>query len=133
MAPKFCIKTHEDLCLEVAPKRGLHDLCGRKFRGKNCTKKFRESLGKSGQNPWYPKNLPAPTPMTKRHLRPRCLSLIQRGKQARDQLGTPGVAKSWQFATTRGTTLAKSFLRGATFFKLCPIVLTYNTLFQGGP
>jgi len=31
MVPKVCIKTHEDLSLEVTPKRGLHDLCGRKF------------------------------------------------------------------------------------------------------
>jgi len=41
--------------------------------------------------------------------------------QARNQLGTPGGAKS--------------FSRGPNFFKLCPIVLNYsmsNTFFQGG-
>jgi len=46
MAPKVCIKTQEDLFLEVTPKRGLHDLCGRKFRGKSCTKKL---FGKFGE------------------------------------------------------------------------------------
>jgi len=39
-APKVCIETHEDFFLEVTPKRGLHDLCGRKFVGKSCTKKL---------------------------------------------------------------------------------------------
>jgi len=58
--------------LEVTPNRGLHDLCGRKFVGESCTK---SSLGKVGQNPSDPKNLPGPAPMMKRHLRPRCPSL----------------------------------------------------------
>ena len=70
MAPNVCIKTHETFS-EVTPKRGLHDLCGRKFVGKSRTKTFRASLGKFGQNPSNPKNLPAPTPMMKRQLRPR--------------------------------------------------------------
>ena len=39
-----------DLILKVTPKRGLHDLCGRKFIGKSCTKTFRACLGKFGQN-----------------------------------------------------------------------------------
>jgi len=83
-APKVCMKKHEDLFLEVTPKRGLHDLCGRKFVGINCTKTFRASLGKFGQNPLHPKNLPAPTPMMKRHICPRCPLLKgQRGKDPR--------------------------------------------------
>jgi len=39
-----------DLILEVTPKRVLHDLCGRKCKGKSCTKTFRASLGKFVQN-----------------------------------------------------------------------------------
>ena len=35
---QVCIKKHEDLISEVTRKRGLHDLCGRKFAG--CTKNF---------------------------------------------------------------------------------------------
>jgi len=42
---------HEDLILEVTPKRGLHDLCGRKFEGKvaqnNLADKFGEIRAKS--------------------------------------------------------------------------------------
>ena len=30
----------EDLFMDVTPKRDLHDLCGRKFVGKSCTKNF---------------------------------------------------------------------------------------------
>jgi len=45
MTPKVCIKTHEDLFLEVTPKRGLHDLCGRKFVGKSSTKNFSRKFG----------------------------------------------------------------------------------------
>jgi len=62
MAPKICIKTHEDLCLKVTPKTGLHDLCGRKFAGKSCTKNFPGKFGEIQQNPSHSKNLPAPTP-----------------------------------------------------------------------
>ena len=43
-------KNTRDLILEVTPKRVLHDLCGRKFMGKSCTKTFRASLGKFVQN-----------------------------------------------------------------------------------
>jgi len=50
MAPTICIKIHEDLFFELTPKRGLHDLCGRKFAGKSCTKTFRASLGKLGKS-----------------------------------------------------------------------------------
>ena len=39
-----------DLIVKVTPKRVLHDLCGRKFTGKSCTKTFRASLGKFAQN-----------------------------------------------------------------------------------
>jgi len=46
-----------DLILEVTPKRSLHDLCGRKFTGKSCTKTFRASLGRFGQN-FAPQTLP---------------------------------------------------------------------------
>ena len=89
-APKVCMKKHEDLFLEVTPKRGLHDLCGRKFVGINCTKTFRASLGKFGQNPLHPKNLPAPTPMMKRHICPRCPLLKGQGNDS-----VPGVPASW--------------------------------------
>jgi len=40
VARKVCIKTHEDLSLEVTSKRGFHDLCGRKFLGKSCAINF---------------------------------------------------------------------------------------------
>ena len=46
MATKVCIKTHhEDLFLEITPKRGLHDFGGRKFVGKRCTKNFSGMFG----------------------------------------------------------------------------------------
>jgi len=45
MAPKVCINTHEDLFLEVAPKRGLHDACGRIFVCKSSTKNFSGKFG----------------------------------------------------------------------------------------
>ena len=57
VTPKVCIKTHENLFLEVTPKRGLHDLCGRKFVGKSCTKKlFRKVWGNSVKILSMPKN-----------------------------------------------------------------------------
>jgi len=40
MAPKVCRKTDEDLFLEVTPKKGLHDLFGRKFVSKIAQKSF---------------------------------------------------------------------------------------------
>jgi len=44
---------------------------------------------------------------------------VEQGIQARNQLGTPGGAKS--------------FLRGGKFFKLCPIALKYvQHIFPGG-
>ena len=39
---------------------------------KVAQKTFRASLGKFGQNPLHPKNLPAPISMMKSHLHPRC-------------------------------------------------------------
>ena len=45
MTPKVWIKTHKDHFLEVTPKRGLHDFCGRKFAGKSCTKNFSGKFG----------------------------------------------------------------------------------------
>jgi len=71
-------------------------LVGENLEAKIAQKSSRANLGKSGQNPSYPKNFPAPTPMMKRHLRPVAPLLKgQRGKQARNQLGTSGVAKSF--------------------------------------
>jgi len=55
--------THEDLFLEVTPKKALHDLCGRKFVGKSRTKFSRASWGKSRKILRNPKNLLAPIPM----------------------------------------------------------------------
>jgi len=40
---------HMKTFLEVTPKKGLHDLCGRKVGGKIAQKAFRASLGKFGQ------------------------------------------------------------------------------------
>jgi len=57
--------------LEVTPKRGL-DISGRKSVGKSCIKTFLGIWGNLGKNPSHPKNLPALTPMMKRHLHPRC-------------------------------------------------------------
>jgi len=45
MAPKVCIKIHEDLFFEVTPKRGLHDFCGWKYIGRSCTKSFSGKFG----------------------------------------------------------------------------------------
>jgi len=53
-------------------KRSSHDLCGRKFVGKSCTKNFSDKFGEIRAESFAPKNLPAPTPMMKRHLRPHC-------------------------------------------------------------
>jgi len=67
--------------LEVTAKRGLHNLCGRKFISKSRTKNFSGKFGEIREESFAPKNLSAPTPMMKRHLRPRCPSLKgQRGK-----------------------------------------------------
>jgi len=60
--------------LEVTPKKGLNDLCGRE---KLCRQKLHKKLfghvwGNSGKDPSVPKNLPAATPMMKRHLRSHC-------------------------------------------------------------
>ena len=64
-----CTKKRSSWCL-------WENICMQKFH-----KKLRASLGKFGQHPSHPKNLPAPTPMMKRHLRPRCPLLKgQRGK-----------------------------------------------------
>jgi len=45
MAAKVCINTHEDLLLEVTPRRDLHNLCGWKFVGKMCTKTISGKFG----------------------------------------------------------------------------------------
>jgi len=54
ITPKVCGKTHEDLFLEITPKKDLHDLCGRKFVGKIAQKTFRASLGKFGKKCFVP-------------------------------------------------------------------------------
>jgi len=54
MAPMVCIKTHEDLFLEVTPKRGLHDLRRKKFRGKNCTKNLSGTFGEMQAKSFVP-------------------------------------------------------------------------------
>jgi len=56
--------------LEVTPKRGLYfweKICRQKLH-----KNFFGNLGKFGENLSHPKNLPARTPMMKRHLHLRC-------------------------------------------------------------
>jgi len=66
-------KKREDLFLEVTPKKGLDDLCGRKFVGKiaqkNFSVKFEEIRAKILRTP---KNLPVPTPVMKRYLHLHC-------------------------------------------------------------
>jgi len=47
-------------------RKGLHDLCGRKFVGKSHTKTFQANLGNSGKNLHTPKILSAP-PMHTNH------------------------------------------------------------------
>ena len=43
MAPNICRNTREDLLLEVTPKEGLHDLCGRRQKShKHFSRKFGE-------------------------------------------------------------------------------------------
>ena len=54
-------------------KKGLHDLCGREFVGKSCTKKCSWKFGEIRTKILrHTKNFLAPKPMIKRHLRPRC-------------------------------------------------------------
>ena len=54
-------------------KKGLHDLRGREFVGKSCTKNFSWKFGEiRAKILRHTKNFPAPEPMMKRHLRPRC-------------------------------------------------------------
>ena len=87
---KVCIKTHEDLYLEVAPKSDLHDHVGENFWAKLAQKTFRASLGKFGQNPSRPNNLPTPTPVMKRHLCSRCHSVEKaEGKMPSPYLRSP--------------------------------------------
>jgi len=62
--PKYLVKTgaqclqkpNEDLFLFWGghTKKGLHDLCDRKFVGRSRTKSFRASLGKFGQKSFAP-------------------------------------------------------------------------------
>jgi len=40
--------------LEVTPKKGLNDLCGRKFVGKCCTKNFTGKFGEIRAKPFLP-------------------------------------------------------------------------------
>jgi len=54
-------------------KKGVDDLCGREFVGKSCTKSFSWKFGEiRAKILRHIKNFPAPKPMMKRHLRPRC-------------------------------------------------------------
>ena len=74
-----------DLILEVTPKTGLHDLCGRNFIGKSCTKTFRASLGKFGQNfapqkfacfySYDEKSPPPPLPLDWKGIRGKALTM----------------------------------------------------------
>jgi len=70
MAPKAYIKTHEDLFLVVTPKRGLHDLCGRKFVGKSCTKNFSGKFVEIREKSFAPQKFSCSYTMMKRHLCP---------------------------------------------------------------
>jgi len=60
--------------VEVTPKRGLHDLCGRKFVGKSCAKSFSGKFGEVRVKSFAPqkfacsytcdeKTLPPPLPL----------------------------------------------------------------------
>ena len=58
--------------LQVTPKKALHDLCGRNFVGKSCTKKlFVQVWGNSGKNLSRPQKFACSTPMMKNNLRPQ--------------------------------------------------------------
>jgi len=58
MAPTVCRKTHEGLFLQVTPKNGLHDFCGRGFAAKISNKKlFGQVCGNSSKNPSHPPKL----------------------------------------------------------------------------
>jgi len=50
----FAEKQMKTFFLEVTPKKGLHDLCGRKFVGKSRPATFWASLGKFGQKSFAP-------------------------------------------------------------------------------
>ena len=74
MMPKVCVKTHEDLILEVTPKIGLHDFCGRKYVGKSFAKNFSGKFGEIREKSFAPqkfacsytydeKALPLPLPL----------------------------------------------------------------------
>jgi len=60
LAPKVCIKTHEELFLVVTPKRDLHDLCGRKFVSKSCTKNFSGKFGEIRAKSFAPQKFSCP-------------------------------------------------------------------------
>ena len=66
--------------LEVAPKKGLNDLCGTNFVSK--TLNFPGKFGKVGKMFRAPKNLPAPSPMLKRHLHTHCSPFERTGENA---------------------------------------------------
>jgi len=75
MEPKVCKITREDLFWSVTSKKDLNDLCGRKFVGKSCIKVFSGKFGEIREKILRTsKDLPAPTPMMKRFLHPRCPS-----------------------------------------------------------
>ena len=82
MAPKICRKSHEDLSWGHT-KKGLHDLRWREFVGQSCTKNFSWKFGKiQAKILRHTKNFPAPKPVMKRHLRPRCSPFERRGMNA---------------------------------------------------
>jgi len=65
MAPKICMKTHEDFFWRLHQKDIFMIFVGENVQAKVAQKTFRVSLVKLGQNLSHPKNLPAPTPMMK--------------------------------------------------------------------
>ena len=75
MAPKVCIKIHEDLFFEVTPKRGLHDFCGWKYIGRSCTKSFSGKFGEIRGKSFAPQTFACSYTYDEKVPLPRCPSL----------------------------------------------------------
>jgi len=122
MAPKVCINTHEDLFWTLHQKEVFMIFVGKNLEAKIAQKKqtYRASLGKFRAKSFVPQIFACSYTYDEKAPLPS-LPLFWKGRKGNrpvTRLGHHG----WR----------RVFWEGPTFFKLCPIVLTYNTLFQGG-
>jgi len=97
MVPKVCIKTHEDLFWRLKQKEVFMIFVGENLETKVAQKTFRASLGNPGKILRTPKICLLLHPYDLKGASGPVTTILngQRGKQARNQLGTPGAAKSF--------------------------------------